>query len=303
MGRHVSLPHILFAADEPGTIESVQSYFERAGWKFDHVPDINAAVISLLKGGYDVVITDSRFQKGTCLDLLKAVREKNREQAVIVLSGTRKVAEMVELLREGASDVVRKPVNVSVLEESVRRVMSAVSQKALGHGLYSRVVSEATTFEFNTAELSETRFPLLIIDRLYRAGRISLQSKLRIDLAFQEALTNSIDHGNLELDSSWKEVCSADGVDKYSVVKRERLKDPAYGGKKVKIAISFADSRLSVVIEDSGKGFLPENHSSQPPVDTLSSGRGLTLIRGIMDEVVYEKSGTCLRMTKLLDEK
>ena len=69
----------------------------------------------------------------------------------------------------------------------------------------------------------------------------------------------------------------------------------AYGNdvsKEVIIRVSFDDSELSILVEDSGRGFDPSS-VVQEEIEQLiskheSGGLGLRLIRRLMDEVHYE---------------
>jgi serine/threonine-protein kinase RsbW len=93
-----------------------------------------------------------------------------------------------------------------------------------------------------------------------------------IETALREALGNAIIHGNQE--------------------------DP---GKQVYVSVGCAlDGEVSIAVRDEGHGFDP---SVLPdPTDRsnlfLSHGRGIYLIRRVMDEVSFEEHGRVVRMRK-----
>lgn len=80
-----------------------------------------------------------------------------------------------------------------------------------------------------------------------------------------------------------------------------------YGNKcnkdlPVYISYSFGDGRLEIVIRDQGKGF---GHANIPDPRSNSNilkhgGRGLFLIRNLMDEVEFNDSGNEIKMVKFL---
>ena len=98
------------------------------------------------------------------------------------------------------------------------------------------------------------------------------ESNYEIELALREALVNAIVHGNQENSSKRVYVncrCSADG-------------------------------EVSIAVEDEGNGF---NHEAVPdPTSpdnrTLTHGRGIYLMRTLMDEVHFEQGGSVVHMRK-----
>ena len=92
-----------------------------------------------------------------------------------------------------------------------------------------------------------------------------------VRLALEEALSNAIKHGN-------------------------RL-DP---DKKVTVRFSVEPEKVQLIITDQGQGFnpgaVPDPTSNEHIEDP--SGRGITLMRAYMDEVVYNSRGNEIRMLK-----
>ncbi len=71
-------------------------------------------------------------------------------------------------------------------------------------------------------------------------------------------------------------------------------------GLPVKIACSVNNGRLEIVIEDSGKGFDPKKVPDPTEEANLTKvgGRGVYLIKRLMDEVEYSAKGNRVRMVK-----
>lgn len=93
---------------------------------------------------------------------------------------------------------------------------------------------------------------------------------MEIGLALQEALANAIVHG-----------CQS---------------DPA---KTVTCRVEFPQpAQMLIVVRDSGPGFEPKEVPDPLSAEGLvsSHGRGIRLIRGLMDEAHYERGGTELHM-------
>ena len=101
---------------------------------------------------------------------------------------------------------------------------------------------------------------------------ISRNTEDEIEIAISEALANAVIHGNHENTEKNVDVicrCSLDG-------------------------------EVLIIVRDQGTGF--ESSAVPDPTEPerlfLSSGRGLHLMRALMDEVSFEQNGTVVRMRK-----
>ena len=93
-----------------------------------------------------------------------------------------------------------------------------------------------------------------------------------IELALREAIANAVIHGNHE--------------------------DP---NKSVDVLCRCSmDGEVLIIVRDEGEGF--DSSAVPDPTETerllLASGRGLHLMRALMDEVSFEENGTVVRMRK-----
>jgi serine/threonine-protein kinase RsbW len=100
------------------------------------------------------------------------------------------------------------------------------------------------------------------------------ESEGDIETALHEALANSVIHGNHE--------------------------DPH---KRVYISCRCSmDGEITIIVRDEGPGF--DSRALPDPTDTknrlLRQGRGIYLMRALMDEVSFEDNGRLVRMRKRL---
>lgn len=114
-----------------------------------------------------------------------------------------------------------------------------------------------------------------VVDRVVEIARQvqgETGKELEIGLALTEALANAVKHG-----------C---GEDPAKTVQCRVLSEPS--------------GALVIVVRDSGPGFDPKSVASPTSGDNLyfDHGRGIHLIRQLMDEVHYERNGTELHMRK-----
>ena len=111
-----------------------------------------------------------------------------------------------------------------------------------------------------------------IVDKLAPLG-VDKERLFDIRLCVEEALRNAIVHGN-----------------------RGDKK------KRVKITYNIEESAITVEVEDGGKGFDPRKLPDPASGNNVmkESGRGVYLIKKLMDKVDFNKKGNKIRMEKRL---
>ena len=130
---------------------------------------------------------------------------------------------------------------------------------------------------WGTISFASTLYLCPILDLLLAEVPEKLQTELRLGL--QEALVNAAKHGN--------------------------NLDP---GKLVVVRFSLIDNQYWWVISDQGTGFTPNcDFDSNPedylPPDESESGRGLSLLHQIFDQVEWNRKGTELRLCKQMEAR
>lgn len=295
------VPSILLVDDDELVRDTFGLYFSQNGWVYDLVADGASALSACSKKQYDLIITDLVMPGLDGLELLRSIRKIKPEQVVLVVTAYGGTGAAVQCLREGAIDIISKPVDLHLFRETVSRVMSSLRESKPEVGLYHCLTSEKSIYEFCSADCTRISVLPVVVEQLCRAGIIDIKTKLKIELAFQEALTNSVEHGNLELESLWKEEIDVNGVDRYSRVKVERLKDPKYADRKIRLTAMYEPGKLTIAIEDQGQGFKVNLEKRLYADDVVCHGRGLMIILGTMDELRYSKDGRAIEMVKYLN--
>lgn len=285
---------ILFA--EPGPLSrAVEAVVEERGWAVSLLD--SDPLLVLAREPYDLIIIDLLAFGRDPVDLLRQLQEVAPTTRVVLATENGCAEEVVELIKLGVDDYVRKPFVPSVLSRSIERVAEGAMREQFERHLYQFVEEEMTSLSFLSRDLV-CPLPLAIADRLSRAGRIDERMRTKLTIAFREAITNAIEHGNLELCSPWKEEYGEEGKDRFSVTKAKRLSDPTYANRRVFVQVSYSGDALTISVRDEGNGFTPDLAFKR---DNLSSfGRGLTMIKGSMDEVSYSCGGRQITMVKYL---
>lgn len=244
----------------------------------------------------DVVLTDLKMPEMNGLELVRQVRQNYPSVPVILMTAFGSEDVAVEALRAGASSYVPKKELKKQLGEALRVVLSSV-EAAKKRGQVRQFL-----------DVCESRFvlgyeangPQTLISYL-QEGLTGLQfcddaELMQISTALTEALTNAVNHGNLELDSALRE--AADGS--YHKLGGERAKQPPYAGRRVYVKSTLTPSEATYIIKDEGPGFDPATLPDPTDLENLlkASGRGVMLIRTFMDEVRFNETGNEITMVK-----
>ncbi len=115
-------------------------------------------------------------------------------------------------------------------------------------------------------------------------------------LALEEAMVNSIEHGNLGLDSSLRPNDYA-SEDLYEAERERRMADQGLGGKLVRVSLRLSAQEAAIRIEDEGEGF--DTAILERSAEGLEvSGKGYWLIKRPFDTASYSEGGRILTLTK-----
>ena len=121
----------------------------------------------------------------------------------------------------------------------------------------------------------------------------------KLGMALHEALSNSVVHGNLEISSELRE--GEEGA--FARMLATRAADPQFIARIVEIAVDYDGSRCQWTLTDQGKGFDVERITGGEPPDEMDllkpSGRGILMMRALLDEVRYEAGGRRVVLTML----
>jgi DNA-binding NtrC family response regulator len=86
------------------------------------------ALDMIATGSFDAVIMDFMMPEMNGIEALKAIKEKNPEMQIILLTGHATIEKTVEAMKAGAMDLIEKPADLDALSEKIK---SAHNQKAL----------------------------------------------------------------------------------------------------------------------------------------------------------------------------
>jgi anti-sigma regulatory factor (Ser/Thr protein kinase) len=179
---------------------------------------------------------------------------------------------------------------------TVRRILAASSEDRAHSRLMHYVETAEVTFDLpNDLELLKT-LAGVAQEMLHCLPLADETERLRVGLALEEALTNAFYHGNLEIGALMGEP----NREVYDQLAARRLEEDPYRDRHIRVSMRISREEAVFVVRDEGPGF---DVSRLPPVTNLpdadrSAGRGVVLMRTIMDEVRYNAAGNEVTLVK-----
>lgn len=184
--------------------------------------------------------------------------------------------------------------------------LTPTHQQASAPGLTADVLHQdlahilaRTTSEFILENLpsSVSAVVAYVRDMLPRVGFSDKNAVVRVCGALTEALDNAVHHGNLELSSDLRQGIN-DGAWHAAIAQRRHA--APYKDRRIYVTVEMSKSEVAIKIRDEGPGF---DHTKLPdPTDECNlercSGRGVFLVRNLMDEVRFNDAGNEITLIK-----
>ena len=252
----------------------------------------------------DLVVTDLQMPELDGLGLVRQIRDHGPYMPVILITAHGSEDLAIEALHAGAASYVPK----SELAQSLAQVVDEVLALTREDRNYERLNKCQTRAEFTFLLENDTALVDPIVDLVQQVitslGLCDTTGKLRTGMALQQALTNAIVHGNLELTSEQlQDAREALVTGRGRGLLAERQNERPYRDRRV-----FADVRINrdearFVVRDEGPGFDVNQYRQEGADAELKRGRGIRLMRMFMDEMAYNESGNEVTMVKYREKR
>ena len=241
----------------------------------------------------DIVVTDLQMPEMDGLQLVLKIGQDNPDIPVVLMTAHGSESIAAQALANGAASYVAK---TDLAESLVNTVMLILSMNETDLR-YRRLIqcSTRTQFEFQLENDTQLVEPLIdMIQQVVASMAIcDTSQRVRLGVALENALTNAMIRGNLEIAPSANQIIDRD------LVNTRRIQKP-YKDRRVYVNATIDRNKVEFVVRDQGPGFdisqVPE--SGDPAAFKNASRRGLVLIKTFMDEVKFDAKGNEVRMVK-----
>jgi CheY-like chemotaxis protein len=293
---------VLVVEDAPEPARLMQVLLEEAHYRTERAQDGAEALSRMARSQADLVITDLVMPGMNGLELVEELRRLHPTVPVILVTAHGSGAVAAEALRRGAASYVPK----AVLHDELVRTVDSVLAVALERRERDRVLRQMTSMHLHFRLENDQRLVVPLVNFLQRAaGTVAHQvgetQVTQLGMALQEALLNSMHHGNLEVSSETRKPDRRE----WERTIAERLANPRYSERRVHFDFRLEDGAVTCVIRDEGPGFDVETvPDPTDPGNLLKvSGRGLFLIGAFMDSVQHNELGNEITMVKNLNPR
>ncbi len=116
-----SARRVLIVDDDAAVLRACSILLDRAGFKVDGAPSATRALELLQESTYSVILSDILMEGMSGLDLLRAIRERDLDTPVVMMTAGPSLATALEAMAYGAHRYLLKPVAPEMLVETVTR--------------------------------------------------------------------------------------------------------------------------------------------------------------------------------------
>ena len=261
---------VLVADDDRLVLELMTSFLTKLGYQALPAGNGGEALRVFRQGGVDMVLSDVKMPGLDGLDLLKAVKEAQPRTPVILISGYSDTDSLVTALNHGAQNFLRKPIRFDELSQVLDRVRLTMNlHRAQANS--PLIQEQSTSFVLPSRQEYIGEFLHHLTQMAIMVGFAELDLESSVKMAIDEAVINAMEHGN-----------------------------QGDQDKTVEIETEVSSQRLLVRIKDQGEGYDPDQVPDPTDPDNLASnrGRGLFLIRAIMDQALIHPPGNLITLIK-----
>jgi CheY-like chemotaxis protein len=280
------MTRILIAEDSPTQAQLIDALLKKAEFEVLHAADGREALSVIERTVPDLVLTDLQMPQMNGLELVRAIRDKYSFLPVILMTAHGSEDIAVEALKLGAASYVPKASLNEKLASTVRSVLEVAKLNRQNQELL-----ECMTYADSGYALpnSPPLIPALVRHLLNHTALMKLCDEtgmVRLGLALDQALTNALYHGNLEIHGDTDSPTCRE-------LAQERSQQSPWRERRIHVTANLSRKEAVYTIRDEGPGFDPSGlpDPTDPANLESTSGRGLLLIRTFMDEVKHNPRG------------
>ncbi len=115
---------ILLVDDEKDFLEVMSERIEARGMEVTTAESAITALEQVESGGFDAIILDLMMPGMDGLETLKAIKKKNPDLQVILLTGHATIEKGIEAMKLGAMDFLEKPADLDKLTAIIKKAQA-----------------------------------------------------------------------------------------------------------------------------------------------------------------------------------
>jgi DNA-binding response OmpR family regulator len=111
---------ILIIEDEKELLATIKNYLEPEGFLCETASTYFEAEDSLSAYNYDIIILDLTLPGGSGLDLIRLIKERNKNAGLLIVSAKNSLDDKIQGLDTGADDYISKPFHLAELNSRIK---------------------------------------------------------------------------------------------------------------------------------------------------------------------------------------
>ena len=262
-------PVILVVDDDVDIVEFIVMGLDIEGFKTVKAHNGKEALEIIENSPPDLILLDIMMPDISGYEVCKELKMQKKYNLIpiIMLTAKLKESDRYEGFVTGADEYLTKPFDFNDLLQTIRRVLKENHELKEKRGLKEKInFLISSKFEY-LKQVNE------LISELFINTGLESAELFQLKFALHELGVNAIEHGN------------RDDVE-----------------KTVTIEYTLFETSLQIEIIDEGEGF--DWNALKNPIEGENTergrGRGIFMVRNLMDEVEFIEPGNHVKMTKLL---
>ena len=243
----------------------------------------------------DLVVTDLQMPEMDGLELTTTIKSEYPLVPVVLMTAQGSEEIAAQALRRGAASYVPKRNLAEALVPTVQRILLGSQEDRAHSQLMHHLESSESVFVLDNDPGLIAALVSHVQQQLRCLPLGDETDRLRVGVALEEALCNACYHGNLEVGSP---AAAADRRAWEELAERRRWEAP-YRDRRIHVTARVSRSEAVFVVRDDGRGF---DAAGLPAAGAMTAergaGRGVTLMRALLDEVAYNATGNEVTLTK-----
>ncbi len=246
----------------------------------------------------DLIISDIRMPYIDGLSVLRQLRKEASDVFFVIITAHGNEKSAAQAIKHGVHDYLIKPFENKELLRVVSKCANVLQSRHFAKASGGNDIFKFIRTQFST----DYNYIPKIVGRLVSQISVNIDSdkKSKIEMGLHELITNSIEHGNLEITSLEKtEAYKSFAFEKLC---KQRMKNKKLADRKVTVDYHQKKDVLIWKITDEGNGFnweeildpTDESHLLEP------TGRGIFFTKYYFDYIRYIGKGNIVKVKKFL---
>jgi CheY-like chemotaxis protein len=291
--EEMTVPTVLVVDDVAVERRLVGALLEKVGCGVQYATDGKDALRQMALQMPDLVLTDLQMPNMNGLELVAAVKKEYPLVPVILMTAMGSEEIAAQALQQGAASYVPKRRLPEDLLPTLRRIWMGALEDRIHPQLMHYLDSSEVVFVLSN-DVALIKALVAHLQQMLRCLPLADETeRLRVGIALEEALTNAAYHGNLEVGA----VLTESNRHAIEELARQRLLEAPYRERRIRVTARISRAEAVFVIRDQGPGFEVSRLAALPNAG-VAAGRGVILMRAIMDEVTFNAAGNEVTLVK-----